>query len=220
MSHLITVAALHIGHVLGLGALFGGVTILLTIVALHDARLVALGALVALLATVATSHWAATSRTVLREVTDLITCLACNSLSGTRLGALLRVVSGLLTVAACKGIDALLGAIAGTMANLVADDALDLGAFDNLGGLLFAPFLNVAKLTTIAALGNTAIEWHACSLLEAFNVLLGCSWPALSEIAAHGLGTPVESQLELLVNGTGGADEGEDIADFIFLSRV
>lgn len=128
-------------------------------------------------------------------------------------------MAGLLAVAACEWIHALLGAVASTMSSLVADDTLNLGTFDDLGGLFFAMLLNMTELATVAALGDTAIEWHACTLFEAFDVLFGCSWPAFGEELALGIGAPVERQLELLVNSTGRADQREDISDFLLLSR-
>lgn len=128
-------------------------------------------------------------------------------------------MSGLLAVATREVINALLCAVASTMPSLVTDNALDLGAIDNFGNLFLAPLLDVAELTAVTALWNAGIEWHACSLLETLDVFFGCSWPACSKEGALRLGSPVESELELLIDGTGGANEGEDIADFFFLSR-
>jgi hypothetical protein len=126
-------------------------------------------------------------------------------------------MAGLFAIAAGEGVDALLCAVASTMSDFVADDALNLRTFDSFGGLLLAVLLNVTKLAAIGTLGDAAIEWHAGTLLETIHVLLWRGRPTLGEESTLWLGTPAKSQLELLVDLTSRADESEYIRDIFFL---
>jgi hypothetical protein len=83
-------------------------------------------------------------------VTGLVALAALNTLSRAGLRTLLGGVTLLLAVPAGVGVDALLVTVAGTVTNLLAVDALDLGcSLLALSLLLLAVLANVAKLTAV-----------------------------------------------------------------------
>lgn len=192
---LATVATFDLCVVAWLLAFSRRVPHLIAVTALHEShieRVFTLSSLVSFFAALTASYWRTASRAVLCKMTNLAALLAFYALSGAKLGALLRIVTGLLAITARKWINALLFAVASTMSSLIADDTLDFGTLDSLDWLSLAVFFDVAEFTTIAALCNTAIEWHACTFLETLEIFLGCSWPAFGKEGALCLWTPVE----------------------------
>lgn len=69
-----------------------------------------------------------------------------NSLSRTRLRAVARAVAMLLAVATGVRVRALLLAVTGTVADLLADHALDFGTARRLLALFFTALASVAQL--------------------------------------------------------------------------
>lgn len=181
MSHLTTIAALDPGVVTWLGAVLGEMTNLIAVAALG---LVWVLRLVTVLGDVPSGiAIAAGSRgdigTILGEVTSFHALAALDTLSRTRFGTFLGVVALLLAVLARVRVESLLGAVARTMTNPLAVDTGYLWlVILALWLLLFTVLTNVAKLTTVAAKGNTAVLDKA-SRGETLHILLGRFGPAL-----------------------------------------
>ena len=217
MAHLTTVGALHLGPVLGLGAVAREMTLLLAVAAgdhVGVARLITLlrdvifGAAV----TARTSFGvgtllkdqmvSTTTRTVLRtgdtyvarEVALLVALAAFDTFGRARLSAVGSLVAFLLAVLAGKRVDTLLRAVAGTMTFLLAIDASNgWGRFLALSHLFLAVLLDVAKLSTVGAQGYTAVN-DKTSRLESLHILGGISRPALGELDTARLGALLEGK--------------------------
>lgn len=217
VTELVAVTALDLGHVARLRALLGNVALLIAVAAGDNTLLLALPSTVALLAAVAADVRLAV-RAVASEVAGLVAVLALDVVHVRRLRTLLGDVALLSTVATATATTLLarLGAVAGTVTDLVAVDAL-LDDLLRLALLLVAPGLHVADFATVIADDDEAVHWEA-SFGEASKVLLRGGRPAFGEDGTPRLSRPLDGHGVLLVGLALEVDEGPVDSDLLLLS--
>lgn len=161
MAHLSTVPTLDLAPVLGLWAVAREMANLFAVVTGYSIRITRLVTLLNHVlggSTVAARLRRALFdiRAVPREVAHLIAFPTFDIIGGPRLWTLLCNMTFLLAILACEGVDALLGAIAGSVTDLLTIDALDSwGSVLALRDLFLAVFTNVAKLCIRLAIPNS-----------------------------------------------------------------
>lgn len=134
----------------------------------------------------------------------------------TRLGALSSGMAGLFTIAAGERVDTRLSAVTSTMADLIADEALDLDTVDGFGTLLLARLRDVAEFAATVALGDHAVHDHP-SVLEALHVLFRRRGPTFGKLAALGFSRGVVANHILAVDLALEVDDGHRVGNFLFL---
>lgn len=199
VAELVAVATLNLGHVARLRTLLRNMTLLIAVAACDDTLLVTLLSAMTLLTAVA-ADVRLTVRAVAGEVAHLAAVLAFDIVHVRRLRALLGHVAVLAAVATTTTATLLwrLLAIASTMTNLVAVDAL-LDDLLRLTLLLLAVGTGVANLVAVLADDNEAVHREA-SLTETVDVLLRALGPAFGELGTPRLGGPLDGHGVLLIS--------------------
>lgn len=163
---------------------------------------------------------------ILREVTSLVALAALDALSRARLGTLAGLMTLLLAVLAGMRVDTFLGAIASTMTDLLAINALDGRLCDFALGLFLLAVLqsvslkypglqydsNLAYLADVAKLAAIATERNTSVLNEAgrrktLEILCCVLRPALSKLRTARLIGQLNGENELTVRVTHQVDD-------------
>jgi hypothetical protein len=125
-------------------------------------------------------------------------------------------VTWLLAITASEAVGTLLLAVAGSMANFIANVAAYFDAAGGVSALLLAVLLDVTHFTTVLALGDEAVI-RKTAASKTLKILLWSGRPTFGELASTCFWAPVEREYILLIDDAGEADDRHGIGNLTLL---